>query len=148
MTMKATEKMIEALTLLFEGYTELQETIENELEPGSPAISTDEDDADDDEDEESDADALIVAEVRAALEAVIENEDYTPDDMASLVSTMTEALEEIAPDVFAEASDSDEDEDDDDSYEEEEEDYDEDDDEYDEDDDDELDEEEDYDDEK
>lgn len=109
MTTKAAEKIIDALTQLMEGYCELQEAVENDYG------SADKDD-DDDDDESSgelnaEADAAIVNEMRAALEAVIEAEDYTPDEIASVISTMTDALEEIDPDVFEkESEDEDEEE--------------------------------------
>ena len=55
--------------------------------------------------------------VKKAFEAVLDAEDYTPNDIADLMSVMTEALQEIAPDVF---EDGDDDEDgDEDDYEEE-----------------------------
>ena len=125
MAMKATEKVIEALTMLFEGYAELQVSIENEH-----GINTTDDDDVDDETATTDVEAALVTEMRAALEAVIEAEDYTPDDMASFISTMTEALEEIDPDVFEQEADPDDEENA----------VDEDDDEYDDDDDDDDDE--------
>jgi hypothetical protein len=49
MTTKAAEKIIDALTLLMEGFSELQEGIQKEL---GPAKDPDEEEDDEDEDEE------------------------------------------------------------------------------------------------
>jgi segregation and condensation protein B len=141
MSTKATEKIVEALTQLVEGFAELQEHLEAEYGPG-----TDEDDADDEnEDEESsDLEDALVTEVRAAVESVIENEDCAPEDLASIISALTGSLEEIAPEVFAEESEESEDE----SEEDEDEDIDLDEDDYDYDEDEEEEEEEEEDDEE
>ena len=140
MTTKATEKIIEALTQLVEGFAELQEKLEEDYDPDVETAS-DDDTADSDEDEESTAGIgeAMVTEIKAAVESVIENEDCAPEDLASIVSALTDALEEIDPEVFShgeaeEEEDEDEDEDEDD------EDFDED---YDEDEDEDEDEEED-----
>lgn len=146
MTSKATEKIIDALTQLVEGFAELQESLEDDFKPGSD--SDDEDDSD--EESEGDIEDALVTEIRAAVEAVIENEDCAPEDLASIVSALTGALEEIDPEVFAddESSDDDEEEEDDDEEEYDEDDddmdLDDDDEEYDEDEEDEDEEEEEY----
>ena len=94
MTMKAAEKIIDALTQLMQGYTELQQAIESDL-------GSDEEEYDESSSElHLEIDAAIVAEMRAALESVIETEDCTAEDIAAAISTMTDALEEIDPDVF------------------------------------------------
>jgi hypothetical protein len=114
MTSKAAEKIIEALTQLMEGYCELQEAVENDYGAAEAG--------DDDEGGElnAEADAALVTEVRAAIEAVLEAEDYTPDELGSIISTLTDALEEIDPDVFEkQVEGDDDDDDDDDDYEEE-----------------------------
>lgn len=103
MAIKTSEKLIEGLTLLLEGFSALEDSVEGDL--GADA-------------EEEEFLAAIVSEVRASLETVIESEDFTPDYIASLISAFTEALEEIDPDVFdddgSEEDDEDDDEDDDD----------------------------------
>ena len=96
MTSKAAEKIIEALTQLMEGYCELQEAVENDY--GSTEAAEDSDGEGGELNAE--ADAAIVTEMRAAIESVLEAEDYTPDELASVISTMTDALEEIDPEVF------------------------------------------------
>lgn len=117
MTSKAAEKIIEALTQLMEGYCELQEAVENDYGAAEAG--------DDDEGGElnAEADAALVTEVRAAIEAVLEAEDYTPDELGSIISTLTDALEEIDPDVFEKQVDDDDDDDDDDYEEEDGDDY-------------------------
>jgi len=97
MTARATEKIIDALTLLMEGYAELQAAVEADYNPEQQEET---------EDSSSEAsleiDAAIVSEIKVTLESVIDTEDYSPEEVASLVSTMTDALEEIDPDVFEE----------------------------------------------
>lgn len=119
MNSKASEKIIDALTQLMEGYIELQESIEEEY--GSSSMT------DDDDDESSvseEVDAAIVTEIRAALEAVMESEDYSPEELASVISTMTDAIEEIAPDVFEEDEEEDDDDEDYEDYDDDDEDLD------------------------
>jgi len=119
MTSKAAEKIIEALTQLMEGYCELQEAVEADY--GAAQAGSDEDEG---AELNAEADAALVTEMRAAIESVLEAEDYTPDEFGSIISTLTDALEEIDPDVF-EKEVADEDDDDDDDYEDEDiEDYD------------------------
>lgn len=101
--MKAAEKIIEALTQLLEGYSELQQSLENDFGGGKE---------DEDEETAEELDAALVTEMRAAVESVIENEDYTAEEVASVISALTDSLQEIDPDVF-EAEESEESEDDD-----------------------------------
>ena len=131
MTTKATEKIIDALTQLVEGFAELQEGLEDDLDPAAAA----EGDDDDDSEEEVDIEDALVTEIRAAVEAVIENEDCAPEDLASIVSALTDALEEIDPEVFSHGEPA--------EAEEEEEEYEDDDEDYDDDEDDEEDDEDD-----
>jgi len=91
MTNKAADKIIDALTQLLEGYTELVDSIQADFE-GSKEV---------DEDEVSaEIDAAITTEMRAAIESVLESEDISPEDFAGTLSSITEALEEIDPSVF------------------------------------------------
>ena len=106
MSTKAAEKIVEALTQLVEGFAELQEHLEGEY-----GVEADEDESDDDEEKESsDLEDALVTEVRAAVESVIENEDCAPEDLASIISALTGALEEIAPEIFAEGEEQQEEE--------------------------------------
>ena len=144
MSSKATEKIIDALTQLVEGFAELQERLEEDYDPD---VESDEETPSEGEEKEEGASNLeeaLVTEVRAAVEAVIENEDCAPEDLASIVSALSDALEEIDPEVFAHGAVAEEEE------EEEDEDYEDDDidlDDEDEDEDEEDDEDEDEDDE-
>lgn len=112
MATKGAAKIIEALTQLMEGYVELQQSVERDF--GSR-------EGEDEGELSSEVDTAIVTEVRAAVESVMEDEDYSAEEMASVISMLTDALEEIDPDVFnqdeddeEEEEDEDEDEDDDD----------------------------------
>ena len=89
----------------------------------SPRKRTKRSDIDDDtSDLNAEIDAAMITEMRASLEAVIDNEDFSPEEIASALSSLTEALKEIDPDVFeAEEEEEetiyvDDDEDDDDEY--------------------------------
>jgi len=106
MSPKPAEKIIEALTQLIQGYSELQESVQAEF--GSKLLTEDEE-AESELDRE--VDAAIVLEMRTAIESVMESEDYAAEEVAAVVSTVTDALEEIEPDVFAEEEDEDDDED-------------------------------------
>lgn len=96
MANSATEKIVEAITQLLEGLSELQEAIEE----GQVEALSDDDDEDDDSDAEEDSETALIAEMRSAIEQALEVEDYTPEDIAGLIATMTEALEEIDPNIF------------------------------------------------
>jgi len=98
MATKASEKIIDALTQLMEGFTELQESIERDYDIGADDDDEDDDDADS---EKLEAEQALSTEMKAALEALVENEDYAPEEIASLISSLTGALEEIDPNVFA-----------------------------------------------
>jgi hypothetical protein len=143
MSTKAAEKIIEALTELVQGFAELQEQLENDF-----GTESEEDDTEDNENEEASSELqdALVTEVRAAVESVIENEDCAPEDIASVISALTGALEEVAPEVFAEEEEAEEGKESEEEEYEDEDDIDLDDDDYDEDEDEEEEEEEDDDD--
>lgn len=108
MTSKATEKIIDALTQLLEGYADLQEVVEEDF--GTKASS--------ESDEEGEVlskemDAALVIEMRAALETVMEAEDISSEELASVISILSDALEEIDPDAFAEEEEEDDDDEED-----------------------------------
>jgi hypothetical protein len=133
MAIKGAEKIIEALTQLMDGYCELQEAIERDFggrgDKPEDAAATE---------LSSEVDAALVTEIRAAIETVMEEEDYSAEEIASVISILTDSLEEIDPDVFeAEGTASAADDDDEDYAE-----YDEDEDDAEEDEDDDDDEEE------
>ncbi|MCB0311292.1 MAG: hypothetical protein KDD42_08655, partial [Bdellovibrionales bacterium] len=53
-------------------------------------------------DEDAEAETALTKEIRAAVEAVIETEDFAPEEFAALITSMTDALEEIDPNIFDE----------------------------------------------
>lgn len=130
MSTKAAEKIIDALTQLVEGFAELQERLEEDFDPERA-----EDESEEDESKNSSLEDALITEVRAAVESVIENEDCAPEDLASVISALTDALEEIAPEVFSQSEEEEEekDEDEDEDYDDDDDDIDLDDEDYDED---------------
>ncbi len=118
MANKASEKIIDALSQLIEGFNELQESIESDFTSEQP-----DEEYEEGQDVNTEIDAGVVNEMRAALEAVIDAEDVSPEEIASMLSSLTEALEEIDPEVFEGGQEGEEDEE---AYEEDEEYYDED----------------------
>jgi len=129
--MKGAEKIIEALTQLMEGYCDLQDSIERDY--GSAGTEEGEESSE----LSTEVDAALVTEIRSALETVMEDEDYSAEEIAAVISVLTDSLEEIDPDVFendsSESKEKDEDEEDEEEDEDEEdedldEDFDEDDD--------------------
>jgi segregation and condensation protein B len=111
MSTKATEKIIDALTQLVEGFAELQERLEEDYDPEVADDSDEAESAKDEDEESSSIEEALVTEIRAAVEAVIENEDCAPEDLASIVSALSNALEEIDPEVFSHGTVAGEDED-------------------------------------
>lgn len=127
---KSAEKIIDGLSQLLEGFSELQESIHREYKKGKATeIEEDDDDEETEEDEvielDEEAEAAVAQEVRAALEAVLESEDHSVEEVASLMAAISEGLEEIDPDIFAAHELEGEEEEDDDDYT-----YDDDDDDY------------------
>ncbi len=105
MTGKASEKIIEGISTLLDGFSDLEELISKDFAGKK----------DSDSETQSEIEEAIVTEVRAAVETVLEDENYSPGYLASLISAMTEALEEIDPEVFeGDKGDLDEDDEDDD----------------------------------
>lgn len=104
MAKNASDRIIEGLTTLLQGFSDLEDMIETDYGTTS-----------DDEEFSS----HMITEISAAIETVIEDEDYTPEYIASVVSALMGALEELDPDIFAKPDDlaaeveSDDDEDDD-----------------------------------
>ena len=136
MTAKAAQKIIDGLAQLLEGFAELEQLVAEDFHGSGSAISDDEDEA------KAEIETAIVQEIKAAVESVLETENYETEEFATMISALTEALEEIDPEVFVspeEIASDDVDEDDldvDEDEDEDEEDEDEDEEEEDEDDDD------------
>lgn len=99
--MRAAEKIIEGLTQLMEGFVELQAKIEGDFDSGSEGGE------EEDSDLRVEIDAALVTEMRATLEAVMDAEDYSADEVATFISVAQDALEEIDPDVFEEVEEED-----------------------------------------
>jgi hypothetical protein len=121
MTKKATGKITDGLAMLMEGFAELQQAVQAEFEVEDEASEEKED-----EEQTAEMEAALVTEVRAAMEFVLEGEECSTEDLATMISSITDALQEIDPEVFeAEEGeeeeevefDDDEDFDDDDLYE-------------------------------
>lgn len=108
MATKGAAKIIEALTQLMEGYVELQQSVERDFGGRE---------GEDEGELSSEVDTAIVTEVRAAVESVMEDEDYSAEEMASVISMLTDAVEEIDPDVFDQEEDGEEEEEDEDDSE-------------------------------
>ncbi len=137
MTAKAAQKIIDGLAQLLEGFAELEQLVAEDFLGSGSAISDDEDET------KAEIETAIVQEIKAAVESVLESENYETEELATLISAFTEALEEIDPEVFVspeeiasddvDEEDLDVDEDEDDEDEEEDDDEDEDEDEEDDD---------------
>lgn len=105
MAMRAAEKIVDGLIQAMEGFVELQQGIEEEF-ASENGNGYDADKASSEMTEE--VDAAIVTELRAAIESVMDSEDYGSDEIAALFSSMSDALEEIDPDVFEETEEEEE----------------------------------------
>ena len=103
MAKKGAEKIIEALTQMLDGFTELQTSAEEDVDQEAGEL--------DEDNGSSTVDAAIVNEMKLAMESVIESEDYSTEEIATLLSTMTDALEEIDPNVFSAQEDEEDEED-------------------------------------
>lgn len=89
------EKLLETISQLVEAYSELRESAEADFEE-----ERDEDEEVDPVELESGVEAALVSEMRVAIESVLDSEDFSPDEFAMLLGAMSDALEEIDPDVF------------------------------------------------
>ena len=107
MASKATEKIVDGITQLLEGYYDLQQTVAEDLGV---------DDSERDEEEAAELDAEVQAalsnEMRIALESVLEEDEHSIEEVAALVSNLTEAIEEIDPNVFESSGEAEEEKDD------------------------------------
>jgi hypothetical protein len=94
MASKVTRKITEALSDLLQAYSELLEGLQAEF-----GISEDSE-TEPSEEAADELESSLVNEVRAALELVMDQDDYAADDIAALITSLTEALEEIDPTIF------------------------------------------------
>ena len=90
------EKIVEALSQLIEAYAELQEQLETEY--GS--ASTDDDDAADTDINEvsAEVDAAMIAELKAAMETVIDTEDFSPEEFARFLENEVRRWNKVVKD--------------------------------------------------
>ncbi|MCB9030369.1 MAG: hypothetical protein H6619_04900 [Deltaproteobacteria bacterium] len=93
MAKTAGDKISNGLAQLLAGFAELEEMLEEDY--GS-----------DPEDEE--LAAAIVSELTAAIDTVIDGEDYTPAFIAQVISTLGDALEEMDPSIFEDSEEEEE----------------------------------------
>ena len=112
MSVRATEKIMEALSQLLEGFAELQDSLDSDLD--DEVEGDDESDVDDDDIVASTPEMVVLKHLKSAIEAVIETDDFAPEEIANLIAALTEALEEIDPNIFTEGESEDEDDEDDD----------------------------------
>ena len=101
MASKVTRKITEALSDLLQAYSELLEGLQAEFGVSEDSETEPSEEATDE------LESSLVNEVRAALELVMDQDDYVADDIAALITSLTEALEEIDPTIF-EATDEEE----------------------------------------
>ena len=95
-----TRRLTESLTELLEAFVELQDSVESELDSDSSVTE--------DQYSSEELESGLVNEVRNALELVLESDEFKVDDVATLISCITEALEEIDPSIFLQEDDEDE----------------------------------------
>ncbi len=116
MNSKATEKIIDGLNQLLEGYAELKLSLKKEF---GYKEEVEQDEEKEDESKESETlseefEEALAMEIKGAMENVVDNENYSPQDFAEVFSLLSDSLEELDPDIFASAEDEDNDDDDDD----------------------------------
>lgn len=122
--MSPSDKIIESLSNLIQAFYELEEDLKSQH-----GVDTDDDELDEESEESQEVYSDLAIEVRASIETVMDDDDYSPEEIAKFFAMFSEALQEIAPDVFddneiEEIEDEDEDEFDFDDEEDEDEDYD------------------------
>jgi len=122
MTTKAAERIIEGLGQVLQGFYELRQSVREDLgatvEAGEASAADAEEVDSGDPELEAEVEAAVANELRAALETVLEGDEFSSEDLAHAISGLTEALEEVDPDVFAEEAGADDDLDDDYDYDE------------------------------
>lgn len=104
MTTKAAEKIISGITEALAGFEELKTSIEEDISAGpasggkkqsAKAIATE-------------IAAAISLEMRSILDTIVEEEEQSVETLAAFSAALTDAIEELDPDVF-DSEDEDED---------------------------------------
>ncbi|MGI6680948.1 MAG: hypothetical protein ACOX3T_05670 [Bdellovibrionota bacterium] len=103
MASSANDKLVSALSQLAEAYAELQEELEERL---TTKDNEEEEDFDSQEIDDEDAlaeevDAAMIAELKLAIDSVIDTDDVATEEFAVIFSALVDALEEIDPDCFS-----------------------------------------------
>lgn len=94
---KSVNKITEALSLLMEGFTELEGTVRDEPlddEESEEEIGKEEEGLTEEQEAE------IVNQVRSAMDDMMDSDDYSTEEVASMLTHLMEALQDIDPDVF------------------------------------------------
>ena len=93
----ARARMIQALSALQQAFDELEAALEAgvvaDIREGRVTLKND-------SDLQAEYEAQLVGESRVVVESVLEDSDWSTDDLASVIATLTDALEEIDPDLF------------------------------------------------
>ncbi len=143
MASHATEKLTTALSQLVEAYTELQEEVSEKLNSEDTGYEADDDNNNETDEKSTDKimseiDTAMVSELKLAIDSVIDSDDVSTEEFATIITTVVDALEELDPNCFSVENEEleEEEEDDDEKFDEDDDDVDIDDYDYDEDDDD------------
>ena len=102
MTIKSIEKVTETLAKLLQAYEELRNSAESQVQVAAKHADSDaETDLDDEAIEaEIEIEETVSSDIKAAVDGLLDNGDHSVEDLAILISHLTEALEQIDPDVF------------------------------------------------
>ena len=91
MKTQAHQRMMGAMIQLLEGYADFQGELEKEAADSNAEL---------DEAEEDPVIRGLAEEMKSVLVEVLDREDYATRDLAMPLAMLTEALDEIDPDVF------------------------------------------------
>lgn len=94
---KSQNKLIDGFSTLLEGFKELEEKLADEY----------------DTDSGEELSSAMVSEISTAIDEIVDQDEHSPTFMASVVSTLTEALKELDPEIFEHSEEEEEDEDED-----------------------------------
>ena len=103
---KTLDKLIKSMNGLIAGFQAVEEDVkaQHDIDPES-------DDLNDDPEKLAEINTGVISEVRTILETMIDDDEYSAEEIGKVLTALSEALQEIDPDVF-DASDDDEEDDD------------------------------------
>jgi uncharacterized coiled-coil protein SlyX len=106
---KTLDKLTKAMNGLISGFQAVEEDVkaQHDIDPES-------DDINDDPEKLAEINTGVVSEVRTILENLIDEDEYSTEEIAKVLTALSEALQEIDPDVFDGSEDEEEEEDEDD----------------------------------